>query len=230
MDEGSSPSDKPTIDEARPREAVILIHGLAAHPLMMSLLARRLQPSFARVVNWGYRSIWSPVEQFSEQFESVLRSVDDDPAIDKLHLVTHSMGGIVTRLTLERYQPRKLGRMVMVAPPNAGSRVAAKLSPWLGRICPPLTQLTDDTTSFVCTLPHPERLEVGVIAASFDYVVSEPSTHLKCECDHIVLPGLHSSVLWTKETAEQVRRFLLDGHFDRSENARPESRSSSARA
>jgi hypothetical protein len=57
--------------------------------------------------------------------------------------------------------------------------------------------------------------ELGIIAASSDILVHEPSTRLGCERDHITLPGLHSSLLWSRATAEQARHFLQHGCFHR---------------
>jgi pimeloyl-ACP methyl ester carboxylesterase len=201
--------------------AVVLVHGLAAHRWVMVLLARSLRKDFGRVINWGYRSIWSPIQRHGEDLAGLLRRLDGDESVTEIHLVTHSMGGIVTRLALELYRPSKLGRLVMIAPPNSGSAVATFLSRWFGGICPPLCQLTDRDASFVCSLPHPEEIELGVIAARGDYIVREASTHLPCERDHVVLPGLHSSVLFRRETAEQVKTFLLVGKFYRATKSIP---------
>lgn len=195
--------------------AVVLVHGLAAHRLVMRPLAGRLSQSFGHVVNWGYRSIWSPIAVHADRLAERLRQLDATGSVDSIHLVTHSMGGIVTRVALESYRPGKLGRLVMIAPPNSGSRVATFLKPWLGRLCPPIPQLTDAADGFVRTLAHPQDVEIGVIAARGDYMVQESSTHLPCEADHIVLPGLHSSVLFRRETAEQVKSFLLGGRFQK---------------
>jgi hypothetical protein len=59
-------------------------------------------------------------------------------------------------------------------------------------------------------------VELGVIAARYDLLVREASTRLGCERDHIVVSGLHASLLWRRETAEQVRHFLQHGAFRRS--------------
>lgn len=195
--------------------ALILIHGLGAHWLVMSPLARRLQKQFGRVINWRYSSLWSRIERHGEQMKEQLQKLDDDPSVERIHLITHSMGGIVARLALAHRIPEKMGRMVMLAPPNTGSHVARSLAPVLGRICPPLVQLSDEVRSFVATLPPLERVDIGIIAARNDFLVAEPRTHLPTEKEHIVLPGMHSSVIWRKETAEQVAQFLATGTFRR---------------
>jgi triacylglycerol lipase len=103
----------------------------------------------------------------------------------------------------------------MLAPPNTGSHIARSLAPVLGRLCPPLAQLSDEVRSFVATLPPLEEVDIGIIAARSDFMVAEPRTHLQTEKEHIVLPGMHSSVIWRKETAEQVAQFLTTGTFRR---------------
>ena len=200
------------------RDAVVLVHGLAANKLIMAPLARSLAAACGHVVNWGYSSLWSPIEQHGQGLASVLEELEQR-GVERIHLVTHSMGGIIGRLALAKFRPQRLGRFVMVAPPNRGSHVASQLAPWLGRICPPLVQLADCDDSFVCRLPPPQVSELGVIAAATDFLVREPSTHLGCETDHITLPGLHSSLLFTRETAEQVRHFLEHGRFRRQQRA-----------
>lgn len=193
------------------REAVVLVHGLLATTLVMEGLARWLKPRFHRVVNWGYSSLWSPIERHARELADLLQKLDHE--CERIHLVTHSMGGIIARVALADFLPQRLGRLVMIAPPNRGSHVARRLAPYLGMICPPILQLTDEDQSFVCSLPPPAVEELGVIAAQTDFMVEPCSTRLGCERDYIVLPGLHSSLLWRQETARQVHHFLQHGTF-----------------
>jgi triacylglycerol lipase len=197
------------------RQLVVLVHGLAANRLVMRRLARSLGKVFAATVNWGYQSLWSPIERHSRELAALLRRLDHEQQHERIHLVTHSMGSIIGRLALAEYLPKRFGRFVMIAPPNRGSHVAGLLAPLLGRICPPLVQLANHDSSFVCSLPPPVVNDLGIIAAQTDYLVWEDSTRMGCERDHIVLPGLHSSLLWRQETAVQVGHFLKYGQFHR---------------
>jgi pimeloyl-ACP methyl ester carboxylesterase len=197
------------------RQLVVLVHGLAANRMIMRRLARSLGRAFAATMNWGYRSLWSPIQRHGRELAALLRRLDQHRDHDRFHLVTHSMGSIIGRLALAEYLPERFGRFVMIAPPNRGSHIAAKLAPYLGRICPPLVQLANHDSSFVCSLPPPVVNDLGIIAAQTDYLVLEDSTRLGCERDHIVLPGLHSSLLWLPETAVQVGHFLEYGQFHR---------------
>ena len=193
-------------------DKVILVHGLAGHGVVMSPLARALRGHFAGVTTWGYSSLWSRIERHGHALAKSLRQMDDRES-GRIHLVTHSLGGIVARLALAEYAPLRLGRILMLAPPNRGSHLATRAAPMLGRFLPPIAQLCDNADSFVCTLPAPAGAELGIIAASHDLLVREESTHLASETDHITLPGLHVSLLWSRTTAEQVRHFLEHGRF-----------------
>jgi pimeloyl-ACP methyl ester carboxylesterase len=197
------------------KSAVVLVHGLAAHRVVMSPLERHLKPRFTQVTNWGYSSLWSRIERHGEALARLLGEMETAAGIEQVHLVTHSMGGIIARVALAEKMPSKLGRMVMLAPPNGGSHVARWLSPVLGLICPPLVQLSDHDKSYVAGLPKLDGVHVGVVAAAADELVCEKSTHLPNEADHITLPGFHSSILWFDETARQVAHFLEQGRFER---------------
>ena len=196
------------------KDAVVLVHGLMANSLIMKPLATAFTNEFAPVVNWGYESLWSPIERHGNELARQLEKLDRE-ITGRIHLVTHSMGGIIGRLALREYRPQRLGRFVMITPPNRGSHVASWLAPYFGRFFPPIQQLSDCEASFVCSLDPPQGTELGVIAAESDFLVSESSTRLGCEADHITLPGLHSSLLVRKETAEQIKHFILHGRFKR---------------
>lgn len=196
-------------------EAVILIHGLAAHTTIMRRLERHLGRHGYAVTNWGYESISRSILDHAAAFQQELKRLEANHEVDRFHIVTHSMGSIVTRSALLELRPHKLSRIVMLAPPNSGSHAARFLSKSLGRICPPLFDLSDDEESFVNQLDEPDALEIGVIAAMFDHVVPRNSTHLRCQSDHIVLPSLHSMLPLKKRTSRQVLHFLQNGCFDR---------------
>src|SRR5262245_47727968 len=204
-----------TCHTANQSDTVVIVHGLGAHPLIMVPLARWLRETFSQVVNWGYPSLFSPIERHGEKLAGLLRDLDVKKQDGRIHLVTHSMGGVIGRFALQTYLPKRIGRLVMLSPPNRGSRLARHVAPYLGRFFRPITQLTDDSQSLVCSLPAPAVADVGIIAARFDFLVQEPSTHLDCERDHIVLPGFHSTYIWRRETADQVRYFLEHGRFQR---------------
>ena len=197
----------------RPRQHVLLIHGLAAHRLVMQRLWWELRSPRMSVENWGYPSIRKSIPELARLLRGRLDELETDADVDTIHLVTHSMGCIIGRCALLEHPSAKVRRWVMLAPPNRGSHTARTLAPWLGWFCKPLHELADTPHSFVNQLGVPENVEIGVIAASSDFVVAASSTHLPGQQDWCVLEGLHSGLLWRRETAEAVRRFLETGRF-----------------
>lgn len=210
-----------TSEIAKPKrkEAVVLVHGLGAHRILMWPLARRLERASYRVTNWGYASTWRTIEEHGEKLARTLRELDENSEIDTLNLVTHSMGGIVAREALRQYLPKKLKRMVMMAPPNHGSYWATLFGPLLRPFCRTIDQLANRANSFVNRLPEPPAPEIGILAVHFDLLVNVASTHLAREADHVVVPGFHSAPLFSPRAAAEVIHFLQHGSFRNSRRA-----------
>ena len=195
------------------REAVLLLHGLGGIGPIMWPLARRLRLAGYQANIWPYASTRRTVSAHADLVLPVLRKLDESTSLDRVHFVTHSMGGIVLRVALQRQPITKSGRFVMIAPPNRGTPLATKFS-WLpGWILRPRAELTDEPHSFVNLLQPPSGLQTGIIAASHDMIVPTSCTYLQGQCDHIVVRGLHTQILFRRKTAEQVLAFLRDGRF-----------------
>lgn len=195
-----------------PQELVLLTHGIASARWFLWPLARRLRKAGFQTQLHGYPSLWWSNRSHGRKLAEVLRRAA--PHYDRVHLVVHSMGSIVTRCALEEDLPTNFGRVVMIAPPNGGSGVATKLVPLLGWLSPTLVELQDTPDSFVNQLgPLPADTETGIIAAERDGKVRLEQTHVTGQTDHCTTSGWHTDVLWTRETARLTTRFLQEGRF-----------------
>jgi pimeloyl-ACP methyl ester carboxylesterase len=197
---------------------VVLLHGLAANSWWMTLLATRLRQQGYRALNWGYPSVRCSLQELipklAERFQRLQEKL---PADRPLHIVGHSMGSILSRGILSQIELPALRRLVMLSPPNAGSHVATRIGARLRWLTPLFEELADHDASLVNRLPRAftSEVQVGVIAAAWDYVVRESSTHLEGETDHIVLPSRHSGLVLRRPAAEQIVHFLKHGRFHR---------------
>jgi alpha-beta hydrolase superfamily lysophospholipase len=195
-------------------ETVILVHGHGAHPVLLEPLRRGLERAGFRAVNWRYGSLRGSIETHGARLAAKVTELDDDADIGRLHFVGHSMGAIVVRRALAMARPRKLGRVVLLAPPNRGARLADLGLKFFGRRLTAARELGSHPESYVNRLAPTADLDCGVIAASWDHVVSLASTHLPGERDHLVLRSLHTLPLHRRAPA-QVVHFLRHGRFQR---------------
>ncbi|MEM8983613.1 MAG: alpha/beta hydrolase [Pseudomonadota bacterium] len=215
-------------------DCVVLLHGLARGPGAMAKLGRVLADDGYSIVNDGYPSRRHPIEE--------LAPLAIDPALakcktantDKVHFVTHSLGGILVRAYLAANTVENLGRVVMLGPPNHGSEVVDVLGNtpafrWANG--PAGAELgTDPATSKPLRL-GPANFDVGVIAGNRtvnfllsrylpgadDGKVSVESTKLDGMADHIVLAATHTFMMSNRQAIEQVRYFLDHGQFKRND-------------
>ena len=199
------------------RELVFVLHGFGSNRFIMSLLARRIGQAGYRVRNWAYPSLLRRTDHHAERLHDALHVAAAADDVERVHIVGHSMGGIVARRALQLGVPAKFGRLVMLAPPNHGSRYANPWASSLGRVIQPIAELCEHEESFVNRLAPPEGVEFGVIAASADMMVRRERTHLTGERDYLVIPASHTILCLRRQTAEQAVTFLRTGRFARAE-------------
>lgn len=118
-----SPTDATHDPNAEPRPLVVLLHGLARRHTSMAGLAGYLRRAGWDTWARSYPSRRAPIEELAAQVGDWLAAAAGDRP---LYAVTHSMGGILVRhLGQRRLRWR---RIVMLAPPNQGSALAAGLA------------------------------------------------------------------------------------------------------
>jgi pimeloyl-ACP methyl ester carboxylesterase len=196
------------------REHVLLVHGLLRSPRSFAFVRRALEKAGFAASGFGYPSTRGTFDRHGDSLAAELARLDADPAVARLHLVGHSLGNLVIRAALARPRPGKLGRVVMLVPPNRGSPVARRLARRLGDLFPVLHDLSDEPGSAARRLPPLAGVPFGVIAARFDHVVRRVSTHLPGESGHLLLATTHSFLLLRPSVHRQIVRFLRDGRFE----------------
>ncbi|MDP9348284.1 MAG: hypothetical protein M3P24_03955, partial [Gemmatimonadota bacterium] len=136
------------------------------------------------------------------------------PAPARVHFVGHSLGNVIVRWVLANQPPVSAGRVVMLAPPNQGSRTADRYARWLGWLLRPLPELRTDSTGIVRTLSLPPGVEVGVIAGRYDGKVRVAETHLAGQAGHRVVPSAHTFIMNRRDVRRLTLKFLREGRFE----------------
>lgn len=219
------------MSNAAEREIVVLLHGFAGAAILNRPLTRMLRRSGYRAVELGYDSWGRSLAQIRDRLAPRLAQLDALGA-DALHIVAHSMGGLVARALIHAERPHGLGRVVMLGTPNSGSEIAdflerqAMLRPLLGRAGPALvTRRTADVEALLGRVDYPVGIIAGsrpimpfaaarLVPAPNDGKVSVASTRLAEAADHIVLPLPHSLLPYHATAHRQVRHFLAHGRFE----------------
>ena len=195
-------------DPNSPKPYVLFIHGIAAPRFVFLYLKWYLWRRGFRSKIFGYRSVFKTIPDHADKFVETLRKLEKDPSISEFHIVAHSMGGIVTRQALLKYQPEKLGRFLMLATPNKGSSTARVLSASIFSFSKTLRQISDADGSYVRELGFPENVEVGAIHA-----VTRESSQPHSDVPFLEIASGHNDLLIRPTTAEAVVRFLKTGSF-----------------
>jgi pimeloyl-ACP methyl ester carboxylesterase len=211
-----------------PVGTVVVLHGLGRTRRSMRSMEKFLDRNGYRIVSIGYPSRKKSVAELVQFLDAELEKAGL-PGPGPVDFVTHSAGGILTRAYLHEHPGFPVGRVVMLAPPNRGSEVAAKLKgSALIRflIGPLLTDLGGGGNSVPVRLPPPPY-PVGVIAGdrkafylfpwlisgASDGLVSVQETKTDGMDDFLVVRRTHSFIMNSPEVQRQTLAFLQTGKF-----------------
>ena len=209
-------------------ECVALLHGLWRTEGSMERMQEELVEAGFTVRNIGYDSTEQTIAELAD--DAVPRAVEACGSAERIHFVTHSMGGILLRQYLAGNDIERLGRVVMLGPPNQGSEVVDfyldyPAFEWFAG--PAGLELGTGAASVPRAL-GPVEFDVGVIAGTQsinlilsglflpdadDGKVSVEATRVEGMNDHLEMPVTHVFMMRAPEVIEQVVFYLENGRF-----------------
>jgi pimeloyl-ACP methyl ester carboxylesterase len=205
---------------------VLYVHGLWMTGFESGLLRRRLARERGyRVQVFRYHSLRGPMREHAAGLREAISALDSAC----IHLVGHSLGGLVILRCLERYPMTQPGRVVLIAPPAGGSQSARHLGRWgWGRR---ILGAAAGEELLVAQRRHwAVGRELGIIAGTSsvglakllvtfgeenDGVVAVSETRLPGAKEYLHLPASHSGLLLSARVARETGSFLEYGIFGR---------------
>jgi pimeloyl-ACP methyl ester carboxylesterase len=207
------------------RATIVFVHGAVVNGWEMAVLRRRLGQLGYGTRLFQYQSMLKGLDQNVDRLGAFIASTDGDV----IHLVGHSMGGVLIRQAFERRPDPRPGRLIAIGSPLLDcwlGRRFLRLHPWVGRYLIGRTVL-----DHISQPRDPEwrgRRDFGVLAGTYpfgigavfrslpkpsDGVVLLEETRLGGISDHVTFRLNHFGMLFSKRCCAQIARFLALGGF-----------------
>lgn len=217
------------ITVASSNECVVLLHGLNRSWRAMRPMAEALQAAGFTTANVDYPSQSGSVEEIAPAAVNMGLEKCRDTGADRIHFVTHSLGGILLRYQNKHSPIPDLGRVVMLGPPNQGSEIIDRTRDWPGFEMfsgDAGAQLGTNSESMPSQL-GPVDFELGVIAGTGtinvftsallpdpdDGKVSVANTRVEGMDDFLVVGKSHRYITRSDVVFRNTESFLRNGSF-----------------
>lgn len=205
-------------------ECVVIVHGLWMRGLCSIPLANHLEKAMGCPVSrFDYPSLTGHLDENSQRLQRYVDGLDSDT----VHLVGHSLGGVIVVNTLNKFAPRKPGRAVAIGSPFAGTKSGERL----GRLLL-LGKLVGNSLGESLArgpMRYDGDREIGVIAPTRPRGIARVLGPMDGKhdgivfADEVVLPGAkqrieipdqdHTTSYFSSKVAEQAANFLRSGRF-----------------
>ena len=208
---------------------VVLLHGIWMPGVEMLLLKNRLEEDDGFQCHiYSYPSVRATLNENAELLAGFVRELE----CAEVHLVGHSLGGIVALRMLATHDDAPAGRVVCLGSPLCGSHAAeALLSHRWGRAITgnTLGEGVVDEPASVWAASVVANRDIGVIAGTVpvgmgrivtrfdgdnDGTVAVAETRLPGARDHICMHVNHTGLVTSPEVARQIASFLMTGRFN----------------
>jgi pimeloyl-ACP methyl ester carboxylesterase len=156
-------------DRARTEAPVVLVHGFAASSTAWFAVRRALRTDGRTVVSFDYPPWAASVDELADRLIETIDDVRATTGADRVHLVGHSLGGVIIALALTRETlAGHVDLVVTLGSPFSGS-------PWAGLLpLGPLVRALRPGSALLrrlATAPAPAGVRWLAFAASLDAIV-----------------------------------------------------------
>ena len=194
------------------------------NPIEMRYLGTQLEKSGFKVHYVFYQSVLKTAQQNAQTVYRKIKKLN----LPNLHLVGHSLGGIIIMHLFDQFNDLPPGRIMMLGSPVNGSWVAQKVQAWpvispllaksmpsaLSGIDVPDWKGTDRDWGMIAgTKNQGLGLFTGGLPGVSDGSVLVDETRHPQQSEHILVNTSHTGLLFSKEVAKLGKQFLNTGCF-----------------
>ena len=201
---------------------LLLVHGLWNRGWSMTAMAKRLRARGHQVMIFSYPTRSKGLDGHADELHRFIEKA----APEELHLIGHSMGGLVILNMLNRFSDLPAGRVVLMGTPVRGSSVVKRLE----RIPGQKLMFGKAGEDLLKGFRHiPLNRQTGMIRGTRslglgkmvgqhdepnDGSIAVSETRIEGLADSIELPVAHSEMLLSSEVLNQTEHFILTGNFN----------------
>jgi len=192
-------------DPLAARIPVVLVHGLVDNRSVFAVMRRSLRRrGFAQVCSWNYSPLLRDVESAAEALGRHIERVCRETGHDRVHVVGHSLGGLVARYLVQRLGgDERVESLVTLGTPHGGSRWAHVLPTPLIRQLRPGSPLIQELAA-----PAPGcRTRVTAVYSDLDQMVVPSAAG---RCDHPDLQARNVLIRGVGHMSLPIHRGVVD--------------------
>jgi pimeloyl-ACP methyl ester carboxylesterase len=125
---------------------IVLVHGIVDNHTVFTLLRRGLRRrGFGRLVTVNYFSLTGDIRVLADNFREVVERVCEETGYERVHVVGHSMGGLIARYYVQRLGgDARVHTLVTLGTPHEGTQMAYGLPHPLLRQLRPHSDLIEE--------------------------------------------------------------------------------------
>lgn len=191
-------------DPLAARVPVVLVHGMVDNRSVFTVMSRALRRrGFTSVSTWNYSPLVQDVRVAARQLEEHLARVCEETGHDRVHVVGHSLGGIVARWLLQCGGSGRFASLTTLGSPHGGTL-------WAHAVPTPLIRQLRAGSDLLAELARPAPgIDVPVTAvwSDLDQMVLPVSSG---RCDHPDLRARNVAVRGVGHMSLPIHRGVVD--------------------
>ena len=185
---------------------ILLIHGILMNPLEMKFLGQQLEKSGFAVHYLYYQSVLKSPAENARIIHKKIHKLN----LPDLHIVGHSLGGVIIMHLFDQFDDIPEGRVVMLGSPVKGSWIAQKVQNW-PVVSPLLSRNMDNALSGENVPEWNTKRDWGMIAGTRSQGLSIFTGGLPEEGDGTVL--VKETITLNKQNTQQSIYLTLAYYF-----------------